>query len=112
MPIRNAVRAHVQGTRNAGTMNMQKPVAIPNGGMMIFFTVTAVRPSRMRHANTPSRPINAPIAELAKLRCTMPPTSTSIMPQHWNVFLRDFTAQTPQNRLHRHDPEHDSGDEA
>jgi hypothetical protein len=54
--------------------------------MMIFFTVTAVRPSRMRHANTPSRPINAPTAEVAKLKCTRLPTSASIMPKQRNDF--------------------------
>jgi len=44
-PIRNAVAAHAHGTRNAGMMNIEKPVAIPNGGMMIFFNVTARRDS-------------------------------------------------------------------
>src|SRR5665213_1282337 len=55
----NAASAHVHGTLNAGTRNMQNPVAMPSGGMTIFRTVTAVRPSRMRHANTPKKPSTA-----------------------------------------------------
>uniref|UniRef100_E6QK89 Uncharacterized protein n=1 Tax=mine drainage metagenome TaxID=410659 RepID=E6QK89_9ZZZZ len=35
---------------------MQKPVAMPTGGMMIFFTVTADRPSFTRHARIPINP--------------------------------------------------------
>ena len=35
---------------------MQKPVAMPRGGMTIFFKVTAVRPSRTRHSSTPQSP--------------------------------------------------------
>ena len=37
-------------------MNMQNPVAMPTGGITIFFRVTAVRPSRTRQASTPARP--------------------------------------------------------
>src|ERR1700733_649572 len=55
-PMRNAARAHVHGKRNAGTMNMQKPVPMPAGGMRIFFSVTAVRASRTRQTRTASAP--------------------------------------------------------
>jgi len=47
----------------AGTKNMEKPVAIPRGGMMIFFAVTAVRPSRTRQMRTPVRPPTAARAD-------------------------------------------------
>ena len=36
-PMRKATRAQSQGMRNSGTMNMEKPVAMPAGGMRIFF---------------------------------------------------------------------------
>ena len=77
-PIRNATAAQVHGTRKAGTRNIENPVAIPSGGMMIFLTVTAVRPSRMRHARTPSKPITAAAAEAPKPMCTIQPTSLSL----------------------------------
>jgi hypothetical protein len=47
-PMRKAASAQSQGMRKAGTMNMQKPVAMPIGGMTIFFSVTADWPSLMR----------------------------------------------------------------
>jgi hypothetical protein len=37
-------------------MNMQKPVAMPAGGMRIFFRVTGVWPSRMRQMRTATAP--------------------------------------------------------
>ncbi len=46
---------------------MQKPVAIPRGGITIFFRVTAVRPSRTRHTRTPARPTTETIAVMAVL---------------------------------------------
>src|SRR5208337_945713 len=36
---------------------MQKPVAMPSGGITIFLRVTAVRPSRTRQVSTPARPM-------------------------------------------------------
>ena len=62
-PITNATAAHAHGTRNAGTMNMEKPVAIPMGGMMIFFSVTARRDSCSRHTVTAARPKSDAITE-------------------------------------------------
>ena len=35
---------------------MQKPVAMPRGGITIFFSVTGLRPSRTRQARTPTSP--------------------------------------------------------
>jgi hypothetical protein len=35
---------------------MLNPVAMPKGGITIFLSVTAVRPSRMRHAKTARNP--------------------------------------------------------
>ena len=55
-PIRNAPMAQVRGKRKAGTKNMQKPVAMPRGGMRIFLAVTAVRPSRTRQTSTVQSP--------------------------------------------------------
>ena len=57
--------AQVHGTRNAGTRNIENPVAIPNGGITIFFSVTAVRPSRMRQASTAQRPARETTAVIA-----------------------------------------------
>ena len=55
-PIRNAASAQSAGMRQMGAMNMQKPVDIPSGGMMILRSVTAVRPSRTRQMKTTTAP--------------------------------------------------------
>lgn len=62
-PIKNAAAAHAQGTRNAGMMNIENPVAIPMGGMTIFFNVTARRDSCSRHTVTAARPKSDAITE-------------------------------------------------
>ncbi len=49
-------RPHAKGMRKAGTKNMQKPVAMPMGGIRSFFAVTTVRPSRTRQSSTPAKP--------------------------------------------------------
>src|SRR5579859_2491490 len=61
-PMRKAARPHKKGMRHMGAMNMQKPVAMPMGGMTIFFRVTAVRPSRTRQRRTPHRPARETMA--------------------------------------------------
>ena len=55
-PMRKAARAQSQGMRNSGTMNIEKPVAMPAGGMRIFLRVTGVWPSRMRQRMTAMAP--------------------------------------------------------
>jgi inosine-uridine nucleoside N-ribohydrolase len=56
--------AQVHGTRNAGTTNIPNPVAIPKGGMMIFFAVTAVRDSRTRQTMTAIAPMTEVISDI------------------------------------------------
>ena len=46
----------LRGTRNIGAKNMQQPVAIPIGGMMIFLSDTGRRVSWTRHAITAAAP--------------------------------------------------------
>lgn len=58
-PIRNAIPAHDHGTRKAGSKNIEKPVAIPRGGKMIFRSETAVRASRSRHMMMTTAPAPA-----------------------------------------------------
>jgi len=48
--------AQLHGTRNPGTTNIAKPVAIPSGGMTIFLAVTAVRDSLTRQIITAIAP--------------------------------------------------------
>ena len=55
-PRAKAPRAQAKGTRKAGTRNMQKPVAMPRGGITILRMVTAERPSRTRQAMTAQNP--------------------------------------------------------
>ncbi len=62
--------AQLHGTRNAGTTNIIKPVAIPRGGMMIFLADTAVRDSRTRQIITTIAPTMELISD-ATLRGTM-----------------------------------------
>src|ERR1700722_16140458 len=66
-PTINAPRPHVHGKRRGGTMNMQKPVDMPRGGITIFFIVTGVCPSRMRQASTPIRPTSETTAVMTGL---------------------------------------------
>jgi hypothetical protein len=40
-------------------MNMQNPVAMPKGGMTIFFSETALRASRRRQMMTATMPVSA-----------------------------------------------------
>jgi len=42
---------------------MQKPVAIPSGGIRIFRIVTAVRPSRILQTNTAAMPASVATAD-------------------------------------------------
>ena len=44
---------------------MQKPVAMPRGGITIFLSVTALRPSRTRQASTPARPMSETTAVMS-----------------------------------------------
>jgi hypothetical protein len=50
--------------RNAGTMNIENPVAMPNGGITIFLIETAVRPSRTRQVKTATRPTSEPMTDI------------------------------------------------
>ncbi len=54
--MRNATSAQRGLMRQMGAMNMQKPVDMPRGGMMILRSVTAVRPSRTRQMKTTIAP--------------------------------------------------------
>jgi hypothetical protein len=45
---------------------MLNPVAMPRGGITIFLIVTAVRPSRMRHARTTRKPKIALATDIAR----------------------------------------------
>ena len=80
-PTRNAPIAQSNGTRNAGTKNIENPVAIPSGGITIFLSVIAVRPSRTRHASTPHRPISETTAVIKGVECNQ---QTS-----WGITRRD-----------------------
>ena len=55
-PHKNAVAAQSQGTRNGGMANITSPVAMPSGGITIFFVETAVRVSRTRQNITAIAP--------------------------------------------------------
>ena len=61
-PVRNAAMAHSKGKRKARTKNMEKPVAMPMGGMRSLRAVTAVRPSRTRQTRTPQSPMRETMA--------------------------------------------------
>src|ERR1700689_4342238 len=67
--MRKAPKPQRNGTRKAGTMNMQKPVAMPRGGITIFLRVTALRPSRTRQASTPARPMRETRAVMRGVEC-------------------------------------------
>ena len=58
-PSRKALIAHSHGMRHSGAANIEKPVAMPRGGMRIFLEVTAVRPSCTRQTMTPAAPTRA-----------------------------------------------------
>jgi len=55
--------AQIQGIRNGGARNMQKPVAMPRGGMTILRAVTALRLSPMRQAMMTRKPRTALVRE-------------------------------------------------
>ena len=50
-------------------MNMEKPVAMPAGGMRIFFSVMGVWPSRMRQTRTATAPKTEVTAEVSGEMC-------------------------------------------
>jgi hypothetical protein len=50
--------------RNAGTANMEKPVAMPMGGATIFLIDTALRPSRTRQIMIAVSPATEPAIEV------------------------------------------------
>ena len=54
--MRNAMSAQSGLMRQMGAMNMQNPVDMPRGGMMILRRVTAVRPSRTRQIKMTTAP--------------------------------------------------------
>ena len=56
--------AHAHGIRNAGRMNIENPVAMPNGGITIFLIETAVRPSRTRQTKTATKPASEPRTDI------------------------------------------------
>ena len=59
--------AHAHGTRKAESTNIENPVAMPSGGMMIFRKETALRASRKRHMMTTIAPAPAARNEPATL---------------------------------------------
>src|SRR5579871_3795760 len=68
-PVRKAPNAQIQGMRKAGTRNMENPVAMPIGGITIFFKDTGPRASRMRQVSTAARPINEPKVAPVEGKC-------------------------------------------
>jgi len=89
--------AQVHGTRNAGTINIPSPVAIPKGGMIIFLAVTAVRDSRTRQIITAIAPATEVISDITLRKGIVMNSSSKASVQIHSKGLEDAAHGLPRS---------------
>ena len=77
---------------------MMNPVAMPKGGITIFLSVTAVRPSRMRHARTARKPRTALATDISRRKIIC--NHVTVAGLH-SLTRRRSAFEAPRDWLHR-----------